>query len=143
MFRFAAISAAALAAPALALAVPASAPAAACPAPHSGYRACLRAQWNVVQGDVSRLKAGVTLVQRAERCSKHGSRRATLRRGSRKLGVMRATASCSNRVVRWHATFTRDDTEDWTLHKGDVLTLSWGGADATATVELTGRPAKR
>ena len=122
--------------------VPATAPAAACPAPSSGHRACLLATWTVDHGEVSRVRAKVTLLARVERCTEHGARRATLHRGSRKLGVMRVRATCSHRVVRWQGTFTRTDTADWTLHKGDVLMLSWGGTGATASVKLT-RTAKR
>ena len=140
MFR-ALASAAVLAACVLPLTLTAAAPAAGCSAPASGYRACLLTNWTVDHGDVSRVRARVTLLQRVERCAPHGTRRATMHRGSRKLGVMRVRATCSHRVVRWQATFTRTDTTDWTLHKGDVLTLSWGGTDATASVKLTGAPA--
>jgi hypothetical protein len=142
MFR-ALAPAAATAACALALAVPAAAPAAGCPAPASGARACLLAGWTVDHGEVSRVRARVTLLQRVERCSERGARRATMHGGSRKLGVMRVRATCSHRLVRWQGTFTRTDTADWTLHKGDVLTVSWGGTGAIASVKLTGSPAKK
>jgi hypothetical protein len=75
--------------------------------------------------------------------SERGTRRATSHGGSRKLGVMRVRATCSHRLVRWQGTFTRTDTADWTLHKGDVLTVSWGGTGAIASVKLTGSPAKK
>ena len=142
MFR-ALAPAAALAACALALAAPSAAPAAGCSAPASGYRACMLANWTVEHGVVSRVRAKVTLLQRVERCTEHGARRATVHGGSRKLGVMRVKATCSHRVVRWRGTFTRTDTADWTLHKGDVLTVSWGGTDAIASIKLTGGPAKK
>jgi hypothetical protein len=142
MFR-ALAPAAAFAACALALAVPAAAPAAGCPAPASGYRACMLANWTVDHGVVSRVRATVTLLQRVERCTEHGARRATVHGGSRKLGVMRVKATCSHHVVRWRGTFARADTTDWTLRKGDVLMVSWGGTGAIASVKLTGRPAKR
>jgi hypothetical protein len=141
MFR-AAFSFAALIAAALALAAPARA-ASGCAAPPSGYRACLLAHWTVDHGQVSGLKAQVVLLQRVERCRAHGSRRATLRAGSERLGRTRASATCSHHVVRWRGTFARADTTDWTLRKGDVLMVSWGGTGAIASVKLTGRPAKR
>jgi hypothetical protein len=139
MFRVLA-PAAALAACALALAVPAAAPAAGCSAPASGYHACMLASWIVDHGEVSRVRARVTLLLRVERCTERGARRATMHRGTRKLGVMRVRPTCSHRVVRWQGTFTRTDTADWTLHKGDVLMLSWGGTSATASVKLTAKP---
>jgi hypothetical protein len=82
------------------------------------------------------VRAKVTLLLRVERCTEHGTRRATMRGGSTKLGVMRVKATCSHRLVRWRGTFTRTDTADWPLRKADVLTLSWGGSDATASVRL-------
>jgi hypothetical protein len=136
MFR-AAFSVAALVAAALALAAPARA-ASGCAAPPSGYRACVLAHWTVDHGQVSRLKAQVVLLQRVERCRTHGSRRATLRAGSEQLGRTRASATCSHHVVRWRTTFTRTDTAGWELRKGDVVTLSWGGTAAIASVRLTG-----
>ena len=139
MFRHALLAAGLVAAAALA----APAHAAACAAPATGLRACLDARWAVDHGDVTRVRARVTLLQRVERCKPHGTRRATMHGGSSKLGVMRVAATCSHRVVRWNGTFTRTDTADWTLHKGDVLTVSWGGTDAIASVKLTGGPAKK
>jgi hypothetical protein len=129
--------AAVLAACALALAIPAAAPAAGCSAPASGYRACLLARWTIDHGVVSRVQAEVTLLQRVERCRRHGTRRATARVGSRKLGVIRVKATCSHRVVRWRSAFTEADTSDWTLRRGDVLTVGWGGTTAVAGVKLT------
>jgi hypothetical protein len=135
MFR-AGLSVAALVAGALTFSSPAQA--AGCAAPASGYRACLRAHWSVDHGQVSGLRAQVILLQRTERCAKHGSRRATLRAGSEPLGRARASATCSHHVVRWRTTFTRTDTAGWPLRKGDVVTLGWGGTGATASIKLTG-----
>jgi hypothetical protein len=109
----------------------------ACPAPHSGYRACLRAQWS--QGDdgtVTRLDATVTLLQRVDRCRHHGTRRATVRRGDRRLATRRAKASCSHHLVRWRTRLSPATTRGWALRRGDTLTASWGGTTATARVKL-------
>jgi len=123
---------------ALAGSVPATAPAASpCTAPHSGYRACLRANWTVQDpGTVSRVTATVTLVQRVKRCGHHGRRRVVAHHGRTRLGAERATASCSGGVVRWRTRFSRTDTRDWKLRAGDTLTTTWGGATAAARVRL-------
>lgn len=112
----------------------------ACSAPASGYRACLAAKWDVDHdGVVSRVLARVTLLERVKRCSAHGTRRVTAHRGAKRLGRLRASATCAKGVVRWRTTFTRAGSKGWTLHRGDTLRITWGGTDASASVEL-GRP---
>jgi hypothetical protein len=122
-----------------ALALPSAAHAAAtCPAPATGLRACLDARWSVDHGEVTRVRAAVTLLQRVPRCSAHGARRAILSSGGERMGTLRARPTCRDGVLRWRTTFTREDTAGWPLQKGDVLELGWSGTQATASVKLTG-----
>jgi hypothetical protein len=106
-------------------------------------RACLDARWSVDHGDVTRVRARATLLERVDHCTPHPARRAIMQHGGTRLGALRTKPVCHRGVVRWQTTFTRTDTAGWELRKGDVLTLGWRGTQAIAAVKLTGGPPKR